>query len=186
MCVSNKGAKELGDALTNDRIVTDLVLSSGRIGDEGILYLARALPTMFALQYLDLSSNAITDVGADSLCVAITSCRQDSLLRRLSLAYNRMTQFGVRKVISAVFTNNKMTHIWLQGNRVKKIEHAALLEFIEEKKLNKVNIDQTAVCTHERRLVMFRQMKIEKGLSDDYDDKMPVLLPVSEHIEVFV
>jgi len=62
----------LAAALKGDSTIQHLTLTGARISSLGVRELATVLPFIEALEYLDLSSNLIDDVGAFSLADSLS------------------------------------------------------------------------------------------------------------------
>ena len=105
--IGNNGAYLLSNVLHNDPIIVQLTLQAARIGDDGIIELASILPTMHRLKYLDLSSNAMTDIGAMALS---DSLLQHKTLRVLSIAGNKIGLKGIVNVASAIVSSHIQLH----------------------------------------------------------------------------
>ena len=91
------------------------------------------------------------------------------------------------KLINAAYTNNKLTHLWLQGNRLTKEDKTEVLEVCGTAAVGKVTRDETDCMNHQAMLQRYNELRAEKGLAeDDYSDKIPNLPPRSDRIEVFL
>jgi len=165
----------------------DMILSGARVADKGLSRFSITFPTMAKLQYLDLSCNAITDVGAKAFSNSLAICGPRSLLTRVNVAYNRIGKDGIIELIAAAYANNKLTHLWLQGNKLSREERKDVEAYYESAAVNKIASDETDSINHSVRLEKYHEMRKEKGLAnDDYADKLPNLAPRSEKIEVFL
>lgn len=123
MHIGNKGIKSLAEALVNDKVITHLCLSGGRISDMGVKALATNLVQIRALIYLDLSSNAIGDEGVSSIAEAILegSVRKEIIvndvltvkpiirerhpLQTLLINHNRISVRGAEAIVHAVINS---------------------------------------------------------------------------------
>lgn len=74
MKVGDDGLIALTDVLNDDYLVRSMMLDHAHIASRGIAYFSKKLYTMSALTYLDLSQNAIDDVGAIDLAKGLEKC----------------------------------------------------------------------------------------------------------------
>ena len=93
-------ARALVKALEYSRCrISALVLSGNRLGDDGTVAIARALPRFPCLEHLDLSSNNVGNAGISALSRGL---RMDGTLRVLVLTSNPLNDIGLRQLVSTV------------------------------------------------------------------------------------
>ena len=92
--------------------VTELDISSNKIGDKGIAHIATALQTNITMTILDISNCNMSDVGAESLARALAVNRS---LQTLSVAYNDISDNGIAHIATALQTNNTLKTLKIGG-----------------------------------------------------------------------
>ena len=141
MRVTNYGASKLAEAVIDNRIITQLVLSKANISNIGIKDLAPALATMHKLVYLDLSQNAIEDKGAFQIAEFIGNVdKKCTDLAKVSLAGNRFHDKPCEKLLIAAHEqglrylalfNNKTTGV--HRDALKKLHQSFLKDIAKSK-----------------------------------------------------
>ena len=97
--------KALANALRTDDVVTELTLSSAGMSDAGVANLCPVIPTMTSLVYVDLSYNAITDIGCKAVGVAI---EKTNSVRRITLRGNRIQDKGAELLITGLCASSSV------------------------------------------------------------------------------
>jgi len=109
MKIGDKGMQKISKVLAGNTIISDIVLANARITSVGLQYLADAMLFLPNLKYLDLSQNAIDDVGAEALAYvleSVTVVGDTSNVKRITLMGNRITHKGARALVMAVLNGN--------------------------------------------------------------------------------
>lgn len=100
MKVTDDGLLRLNPALHDHPTITQIILTGAHLTDISVMPFAReVLPSLTRLVYLDLSCNAITNIGAINIAQSLPQCQT---LRVLSLAGNRIGFDGIRVMAMAV------------------------------------------------------------------------------------
>lgn len=100
----------LSDGLINNQTLKSLSLWKNSIGDEGVQFLSIALSSNeTVLTKLDLSSNGITDLGAEYLSHML---RFNRTLIDLSLSNNRITDLGFQLLIQSLKDQNRTIQLF--------------------------------------------------------------------------
>lgn len=104
-------------------IINKLLIFKGtnRVGDQGAKELGQALTINKTLTQLDLSNlcnnklvyNKISNEGAIEIAIALT---KNQYLLRLDLSYNNIGEAGCISMAELIKKNNRMTHLSLGTN----------------------------------------------------------------------
>lgn len=113
--IRDTGAEVLAQSLERNTALAALHLRCNQIGHAGAESIAVLLERPeCALQFLDLSSNRITDLGARSIARALYRNRS---LRSLNLAGCALTEAGLCLLAEALRHNYTLQRLFLDGNR---------------------------------------------------------------------
>lgn len=86
-------------ALQHQNCLSQLNLSCNFIQDEGIKYLSQTLITLKHLTFLDLSGNAVTEVGLEHLCSVLTRSAYPQEIKSLKLNFNPIKSISLNNLI---------------------------------------------------------------------------------------
>lgn len=115
----DKGASAIAWVISQNSTLTEVILTSQRIGDSGATALARALQTNNTLQKLILTDNNISDEGANALVevLLVNNC-----LTVLDLGKNQIKNLNP----AALATNNSLRTLILDNNQIfRTLQQAA-------------------------------------------------------------
>lgn len=141
--LSQRNLIALGDFLKKNDTVSVLDFCGSCLGDEGVVHLARALPSNTGLSALILSYCDIGSSGADSLFKALgqnetvkkliltgnrlndegavaagTMLKKNQSLRWITLSSNSIGDVGVRGLCDGIRYNSTIQNVWLDGNNI--------------------------------------------------------------------
>jgi Leucine-rich repeat (LRR) protein len=114
MNIGDRGITRIAKVLVGNSLITDIILANARISSIGLNALSDAILYLPNLRYLDLSQNAICDIGAFSLGSALcgTSVLGDpAAVRKLTLAGNRITYKGAKHLIECTFSSSAVMYM---------------------------------------------------------------------------
>lgn len=114
--------RTITDGLFRLTALTALTLSD-RLGDDGIIAIAVALPSLKALTYLDLSSNLLHDRGAIALAEVLPKT-----LTHLHLHYNFIDDAGAIALAAALPAT--LTSLILYSNNIRDVGAIALAKVL--------------------------------------------------------
>lgn len=114
--IGDDGIRALSAVLNGDCIVQHLCLAGARITSAGIVSFAEVAPNIRRLSYLDLSSNAICDVGARALSEALPKC---DLLATCILSGNRIGMEGLVLLVQWAMKSQSVGFCGLQNNELE-------------------------------------------------------------------
>ena len=92
--------------------VTELNISSNKIGDKGIALISAALQTNTTMTELNISGCNISDDGAESLARALTV---NKTLQELNVSCNNISDTGIAHIPTALRTNNTLKKLLIGG-----------------------------------------------------------------------
>ena len=92
--------------------VTELNISSNKIGDTSIAFIAATLQTNTTMTMLDISRCSMSDEGAESLARALIINRT---LQKLDVSYNEIGDNGIAHIATALWTNNTLKVLYIGG-----------------------------------------------------------------------
>ena len=99
----------LSDGLMNNQTLKSLSLWKNSIGDQGVQFLSNVLSSnKTVLTKVDLSSNEITDLGAEYLSQML---RTNLTLTDLSLSNNRISDHGFELLIQSLKDRNQTIQV---------------------------------------------------------------------------
>ncbi|CAF1548789.1 unnamed protein product [Adineta steineri] len=93
-----------------------LVLRSNRITSVGVSILAQTLHNNNSLNYLDLSSNQVSDDGVHFLSIILSM--NNNILKKLDLGKNGITDNGMKHLAQMIKTNKILTQLDLCSNEI--------------------------------------------------------------------
>ncbi|XP_026757764.2 leucine-rich repeat-containing protein 74B-like [Galleria mellonella] len=105
----------LGEMLTTNCCLCELILSGCRIGPAGARRLFAGLAVNRALKILDLSRNQLGDTAMEYIANAIVLGLD---VKKIYLSYNNISGKGVGVLAEAFQTHNKFTHLDLSWNNL--------------------------------------------------------------------
>lgn len=108
MNVSDPGLTSLAKALMDDITIERICISHTHVTCAGIMYLAEAMPTIAKLGYLNLSGNAIADIGGCAIARALEGCL---VLKELNIGYNRIGHKGCQTILRNVLKETSSVNI---------------------------------------------------------------------------
>ena len=114
--IGDDGIRALSAVLNGDCIVQHLCLAGARITSSGIVCFAEVAPNIRRLSYLDLSSNAICNVGARALSEALPKC---DLLATCILSGNRIGMEGLVLLVQWAMKSQSVGFCGLQNNELE-------------------------------------------------------------------
>ena len=114
--IGDDGIRALSAVLNGDCTVQHLCLAGARITSSGIVSFAEVAPNIRRLSYLDLSSNAICDVGARALSEALPKC---DLLATCILSGNRIGMEGLVLLVQWAMKSQSVGFCGLQNNELE-------------------------------------------------------------------
>ena len=127
--LSDQGTFHIAEELKTNTSLTELQLYTCGLTAEGIGYIAEALAINNSLEILNLGGNEIKDEGVNHLASAL---RINRSLKLLELSSCGMTDEGLKCITDS-----------LQHN--KSLEELKLYNFQNQKHLNKITVDGTAI-----------------------------------------
>lgn len=107
--------KKTSDCLTMNQTLKKLFLCGNNIGDDGAMYLCRALCKNTSLSYLRLQYNGIGDEGAKHISTLLSI---NSTLIYLSLSGNEIGDDGTKHLSDALINNITITSFYVDGNQM--------------------------------------------------------------------
>ncbi|XP_019859770.1 PREDICTED: leiomodin-3-like isoform X2 [Amphimedon queenslandica] len=119
--------------LSTNKSLTTLVLTTGSIGNNGVMALAESLQYNKTLEYLYLSYNydlTITSVSAESLAEFLLV---NTTLSCLYLDHTGMTTDGVMILMESLKTNNTLEELWLDEKHKKICTTLPYYDHIKDK-----------------------------------------------------
>lgn len=126
-------------ALTN-RSVHSLDLSGNDIGQQGVLALTAFLPQAQQLDFLDLSSNSLSDADLELLAPALGSMNAT----RINLSNNLFGQRGLH-ALAMHLNNNKLIALDLSGNNFQGADLSFLAKFASNSSLSVVKLSNVQI-----------------------------------------
>lgn len=127
--IGDAGIRALSAVLDGDCIVQHLCLAGARITSSGILSFAEVAPNIRRLSYLDLSSNAICDVGAKALSEALPRC---DLLATCLLSGNRIGIDGLVLLVQWAMKSQSVGFCGLQNNELEPADLQLVEKLMDE------------------------------------------------------
>lgn len=118
-------ARELGEMLKVNEVITDLRIMSNSVGDAGAAAIAAGLKANRVLRSLAIFDRSIGDAGATAIAEAL---RTNSALKDLKLAGLSIGDEGALALAEALRTTRTMTSLDLEHNRISDVGAAALRE----------------------------------------------------------
>jgi hypothetical protein len=113
--IGDDGAKQIADALKDNRSLKHLCLLDNKIGDDGAKAIADALKDNHSLKTLDLNGNEIDDDGAKSIADAL---KVNHSLETLDLNGNKIGVEGAKQIADALKDNHSLKTLLLYGNKI--------------------------------------------------------------------
>ena len=125
------------DCLMNNSTLTELNLSSNEITDEGAETLIEAIQVNTTLQSLDISHNTIFGDGLSSIS------KINSALCKLNLSSNKITDEGAMRLAEAIKVNKTLQKLNISKNWISK---EGVMRIVEACTINRTL--HKLVCTH--------------------------------------
>lgn len=143
--VSDKGAKQLAQALQTNTSLTHLSLATNKISDEGGVELAKALESNSTLEVLWLPGNNMGDISAAHFA---QSLHTNKTLKGLGLLSNYITDLGAAQLAESLKINGTLEELELgfqfkkdwEKKGISKVlikEIGTLLEYNKYKKMSR-------------------------------------------------
>jgi len=116
------GAKKLAECVSVKATLLSLRIPDNNIGDEGVIYIAKALisPTL-SLTSLDIRNNGITSNGCSVLSVSLktnsSACDSNVGLKHLDIRENAIGAVGGWSMVEAVGSNNTLLSLRMDENQ---------------------------------------------------------------------
>lgn len=116
--ITPNGAKRLAECVAVHSTLLSLRLSDNHLGDDGAIYIAKALTSPnLSLTSLDLRNNDISNIGCQVLAVSIkTMCQPNVGLKHLDLRENIIGSEGGWGMVDAVGTNKSLLSLRMEAN----------------------------------------------------------------------
>lgn len=105
----------LGEMLTSNSTLSELILSGCRIGPSGVKLLMAGLPSSRSLHTLNLNKNAIGDLGVEYIASAIL---RGISVKEIYLSYNNISGKAAMTFAEAFETYNNLTLLDLSWNNL--------------------------------------------------------------------
>ncbi|TMW55652.1 hypothetical protein Poli38472_010534 [Pythium oligandrum] len=129
--VGNMGAIAIFRALRVNASLRSLALENAGLGDVSMCALAAMLPCNCSLTSLSLRENAIGPMGIQALSEALVDS-PDSMLLRLDLSRNRITDSGLESLCFALEENETLVWLDLSWNQLSSMASLRLLASLRE------------------------------------------------------
>ncbi|CAF3972877.1 unnamed protein product, partial [Rotaria magnacalcarata] len=162
--VGDDGARDLANALYNNKTLTNLNLSGNDITNIGVEHLFVALQDNSTLKVLELRSCKTGHKGAMHLACLL---RTNQTLTHLDLKYCDIENQGVKELTDALRTNKSLTTLFLSHNKIDAEGVEYLIEALEDNK-TLLQIRDTSASNDNQNLVSVNvaiQMRNNKELN---------------------
>lgn len=113
--IGTSGAKDIANALKNNKTLKILELSANQICDDGAKDIANALKNNKTLKTLELNGNQISDEGAKYIAEFL---KENSALTKLGLGGNEIGYDGAKDIASALKNNKTLITLDLSVNKM--------------------------------------------------------------------
>lgn len=138
--LTSRGARSLASVVSRCDQLVMLRLNATRIDDESVAVLCDALVRARSLRALGLSSNGLTDTGAEAIARLVA---EHPALRAIEVGFvpvehhsgaapNELTERGLRAIIEAASVHRALRSIEARGATLPERSHAAIIEALAE------------------------------------------------------
>lgn len=164
--VEIEGCEAIGDALSVNSKIRQLLLNECDIGPVGMSAIAKGLSHNLCLETLFLGDNGIGDEGAAAVASML---RTNSRIRQLDLQENGICLSGITELCNALKTNRSLAFLGLQWNELSNDAALPLSEMLSMNNvLRAVHIIGTQIDEAGVRKIMDASIQIgEKRIDID-------------------
>ena len=113
--ITNKGAKEIGEAIQVNTTLQKLVISRNTISDDGAAAISDGLKSNNSLQELNMWDNKITSEGAKKVGEAI---QVNTTLLKLDISSNTISNDGAAAISDGLKSNNSLQELNISRNKI--------------------------------------------------------------------
>ena len=141
--VTNKGAKEIGEAIQVNTALQKFHIGDNTVSDDGAAAISNGLKSNNSLQELDLTGNKITRKGAKKIGEAI---QVNTTLQKLYIGDNTVSDDGAAAISDGLKSNNSLQVLNMQRNKITSEGAKKVGEAIQvNTTLQNLNIDDNTV-----------------------------------------